>query len=304
MKLASVMHATRANRWNRRLLSRFNAKRGGESVTIDNLGEDEAICLYRFRKEHLRELADALWPRIQPHVEGTREKLKGRNHVFEFDTGLLVFLLRLSYPRRLRDIERSYFHIKKSKLSAIILTMLDALYEVAKPYLSSPQLWSHRMEYYSKSLVDKGAPIGGIWAFIDGTLRKTARPVRYQKRVYSGHKRAHGLKFQNISAPDGMIIELYGPVCGNRHDSFMLNDSNLLQRLEECFPLEDGKVYSLYGDPAYPESMFLVVGWKNAPPRSARARFNKLFSKLRISVEWAFKDISKLRKFLDFKHYM
>ena len=40
-----------------------------------------------------------------------------------------------------------------------------------------------------------------------------------------------------------MIIELFGPVCGSRHDSFMLNDSNLLQRIEECFPFEDGKVY-------------------------------------------------------------
>ena len=84
--------------------------------------------------------------------------------------------MRLSYPRRLRDLERTYFGIRKSNLSAICLTMLDALYEIAKPYLSSPALWTHRMGAYAKSLVDKGAPIGGIWAFIDGTLRKTARP--------------------------------------------------------------------------------------------------------------------------------
>ena len=65
-----MINAVRANKCNRHLLSRFGARRGGNTVSIDDLEEDEAVCLY--------------------------------------------------------------------KLSAICLTMLDALYEIAKPYLSSP----------------------------------------------------------------------------------------------------------------------------------------------------------------------
>ena len=30
--------------------------------------------------------------------------------------------------------------------------------------------------------------------------------------VYNGHKRAHGLKFQSVVIPNGLIAHLYGPV--------------------------------------------------------------------------------------------
>ena len=160
------------------------------------------------------------------------------------------------------------------------------------------------MPLYAKKLVDNGASIDCIWGFVDGTLRRTARPVRYQRRLYSGHKRVHGIKFQGITTPDGMIAYLYGPVCGSRHDSSMLADSQLIHQLNECFPLEDGRTLAIYGDPAYPESNLLIVAYRDAPRRSFQRQFNKSMNKMRTSVEWGFKDILKHWKYLEYKAAM
>jgi hypothetical protein len=50
----------------------------------------------------------------------------------------------------------------------------------------------------------------------------TAGTTDVQRRVYSGHKRVHVLKFQGVLAPDGMIMDLHGPVPGHRRDCFLL----------------------------------------------------------------------------------
>ena len=42
-----------------------------------------------------------------------------------------------------------------------------------------------------------------------------------QMRLYNGHKRIHCLEFQGVSFPDGMIGDLYGPICGARHDGYI-----------------------------------------------------------------------------------
>ena len=41
----------------------------------------------------------------------------------------------------------------------------------------------------------------------------------------------HALKFQAITAPDGLITHLFGPVEGRRHDSGVLGESGLLPQL-------------------------------------------------------------------------
>jgi hypothetical protein len=70
-----------------------------------------------------------------------------------------------------------------------------------------------------------------MWGFIDDTLRNVCRPTRFQRAAYSGHKHTHGIKFQSIVTPDGLIVCLFGPIPGSRHDSFMLAESGLLQQL-------------------------------------------------------------------------
>ena len=52
-----------------------------------------------------------------------------------------------------------------------------------------------------------------------------------QRAQYNGHKRHHGIKFQNVVAPNGLIISCYGPVDGRRVDPWMLVQSGILDEL-------------------------------------------------------------------------
>jgi hypothetical protein len=83
------------------------------------------------------------------------------------------------------------------------------------------------MPYYAE-LIDF------IWAFIDGTIRRTYCPKYFKKQACSGHKRFHGILFQSVLFPNGMVALLY--VAGSRHDSFMLDESGILPKLRELMP--------------------------------------------------------------------
>jgi hypothetical protein len=172
--------------------------------------------------------------------------------------------------------------MRKSKISAALNTFVDALYEVALPYLSNPALFHHRFPLYSKLIFDKCNAANSMWGFIDGTLRKICRPVRFQKAAYSGHKHTHGIKFQSIVTPDGLIASLFGPIPGARHDSYMLAESGLLQQLSVMMPRNQPNVqiYSLYGDPAYPQSQYIVGGYHNPAPNLIEAQWNTTMLKV------------------------
>jgi len=129
-------------------------------------------------------------------------------------------------------------------------------------------------------------------------VRPCARPVYLQESVYNGHKRVHSLKFQTVVTPDGLIAHVFGPVEGVRHDASLLTQSRLLDTLE-ANPVFAG--YSLYGDPAYPLTPFLLSPYKGANLSADQMRFNEVMSSVRVSVEWEFHDIINAWKYLDFK---
>jgi nuclease HARBI1 len=114
----------------------------------------------------------------------------------------------------------------------------------------------------------------------------------------------HGIKFQSVNTLDGLIALLFGPVNGNRHDSFMLCDSGLLPMLCDLFPECHEKRYSLYGDPAYPQSELLFGGFRRPAAGSEEAIWNTQMSKVRETVEWLFKEIITKWLFLDFRASM
>ena len=65
------------------------------------------------------------------------------------------------------------------------------------------------------------------------------------------------MKFQGVVTPDGLFVDLWGPVSGTRHDNYMLAQSGLMQKLPTLIS-PSGHPYCLYGDPAYGLSNHLV----------------------------------------------
>ncbi|XP_055353196.1 uncharacterized protein LOC129599081 [Paramacrobiotus metropolitanus] len=154
------------------------------------------------------------------------------------------------------------------------------------------------MDEFAAAVYRKGCPLDDVWGFKDGTFRPTCRPGEDQRTVYSGHYRLHGIKFQSIMAPNGIVVNLVGPWVGLRHDSGILADSGLLRALETKME-QMGKIFRLYGDPAYPISAYLEGPFKPAT-NQIEYDFNEAMSPCRIAVEWGFGEVVQQFAFLDF----
>jgi len=72
----------------------------------------------------------------------------------------------------------------------------------------------YSLERYSRAITAKakGSPLDNCFGFIDRTVRPISKPGENQRIVYNGHKRVHGIKFQSVALPDGLIGNMYGPV--------------------------------------------------------------------------------------------
>lgn len=220
--------------------------------------------------------------------------------------GLYILLKRLAYPCRYTDFVHR-FGRNPTALCLIFNEVLDLVYENHHHRLDE---WNHellqpqQMQEYAAAIHAKGAPLTHCFGFIDGTLRPTSRPKVGQRLVYNGHKRKHGLKFQSVVIPNGMIASLHGPYEGRKHDSSMLHDTNLLNELRQN-AWANGYPLCLYGDPAYPLNPHLQMPFRRAQPLTANmTAYNKAMSQVRVSVEWLFGNITNYFTFIDFKKQM
>ena len=137
------------------------------------------------RRDNLQHMFAALWPKMRLHLEGHFESIRcAYRYTVCYETSFLVLLYRYSRPRQLSPDMGHIFGMRRSKLSAIIQTFSSALYHVSMPYLSDLSIWYQQMPYYSQLIKKKtGNVIDTLWGFIDGTIRKTARPL-YIKELF------------------------------------------------------------------------------------------------------------------------
>lgn len=108
---------------------------------------------------------------------------------------MMIMLRRLTYPNRWCDLV-PIFGRAEPELSMAFNMIIDDLYTRFSPLLTSLDLVWLDPGLFSNAIHRKGAPLDQVWGFIDGTVRPTAKPVRLQRIMYSGHKRVHCLKFQ------------------------------------------------------------------------------------------------------------
>ena len=274
----------------------------GCTPTIMDLSESDAIANCCLCKVDLHTLTEKLWPLMSVHLTGDRDKIKCAHwYTIDYECGFLILLYRLSQPQRVRyDMEKT-FGIRRSRMSMIIQMFSEALYKVAFPYLNNPGIWHSRMPYFADLIRDKTDGVAeNIWGFINGTIHKTSRPLYHQRVIYTRFKKCHGLKFQSVMVPDGFIACLFHPVPAKTHDATLLRESELLDQLEKIIPpLGNSTIYTLYGDLAYAQSMYLIGGFRNAAVGTDEPLYNCIMSSTRTSMEWGFGVITEQWKFLD-----
>jgi hypothetical protein len=255
------------------------------------ISEDDCLSQFRFEKDHIYHLKDALrLPEVLKCAQGT---------VSSGIEGLCIVLRRLAYPNRLIDISKT-FGRTQSELSLIFNETLTLIYEHNMEKLSNLEQDWIKPDEFAAAIAGKGSPLQTIWGFIDGTVRPICRPTYDQQSSYNGHKRSHALKFQSVVTPNGMIADLFGPYEGRRHDSALLDASNILERMQT----QKFAGFALYGDPAYPLRDNLIVPYRGAQITAEQTIFNKAMSNVREAVEWGFKDVIVQFAFVDFKKNM
>lgn len=148
----------------------------------------------------------------------------------------------------------------------------------------------------------------GVWGFIDGTFIETARPGEHQvfsqRELYSGHKKKHGIQFQGITTPDGML-SIAGPYRGNVGDMKMLVRSKLDDKLRAIIShLPEEEKLWLYGDKGYYAGSWCVYGAAKRARGQRRLADEPFYSNVemsryRIEVEHAFGHVVNTFKFVD-----
>mmetsp|Transcript_5423 Transcript_5423/g.7992 ORF Transcript_5423/g.7992 Transcript_5423/m.7992 type:complete len:282 (+) Transcript_5423:192-1037(+) len=162
---------------------------------------------------------------------------------------------------------------------------------------------------FASAIYLKCEALNCCFGFLDGTFLRICRPSRdgyrgfWQRLFYSGYKHQHGLLFQGLSLPNGILALMHGPYPGGVYnDLSMLEMSGILEMLWS-FTEINGVRYFLYGDRGYSIEPGLIPPFPRASSMSDREKiFNSRMSSVRVSVEWTFGKIKSLFPFLDVAH--
>ena len=214
--------------------------------------------------------------------------------------GLCILLRRMSYAAHTFEVG-DYFGRGAADIS-IINIMLSCLHDRWNRLLvdlserTRPGQWLSLAKLQEASAaVHRNGPLANVWGVIDGTARQIKRLKRRQRPWHSGHKRQHVQKFQAVMTSFGIMVHLYGPVQGQRHDARILQMIGLLNQVAEHIPQHGrnpGDVFVSYGDSAYLLRLHLQASFGGAHLTVAESDFNAAMSKSRICVKWGFFDIS------------
>ena len=157
---------------------------------------------FRLEKHHVGRLVDALQiPAIFKCDQGT---------ICEGLEGLCILLKRFAFPCRFSDMI-PIFGRPVPELCMINNTVIDWVYNHHRHRIvdwNLNVLNPIQLKHYAVVVFNKGAALRNCFGFVS----PISRPVENQRVVYKGHKRVHGLKFQSVVIPNGLIAHLYGPV--------------------------------------------------------------------------------------------
>ena len=112
-------------------------------------------------------------------------------------------------------------------------------------------------------------------------------------------KKNNSLKYREVCAPDGLIVHVFGPMEGRRHDWTLFARRELDEQLSFILVVE-GKQYYLYADNGYSERIYLQVRFQGDNLPDAQRAHDTAISLARVTVEWIFKEINLYWTTVDF----
>jgi hypothetical protein len=253
------------------------------------------LLYYRFNWQDLDLIAYHL---DLPVVFRTENRL-----VMSREEGLCLLLFRLSHPSRYIDAQH-IFHRSVSALSALFNVILADVYSNWKHLLlfDHVRLTPEYLEKLAAAVKRKGGhdALDNCWGFIDGTHVRVCRPMVDQEELYSGHKKAHSIKYQAIATPDGLISHLGGPFPGRRHDARMLTEFRIKDFLFQHSHGHGNRELAIYGDEGYGRLFPVLAPYRGTLTEEQNAT-NEGMRRPRLCVEWGFGNISNNWQFCNYR---
>ena len=180
-------------------------------------------------------------------------------------TAMCMLLTRLHFPTHLSNVY-NHWGWKPERVSYICSALLHYIHNRWKHHL----VWDHarltpaKLEEYAGTISQQPElpPLQNCIGFIDGTKNPIARPKRWQRACYWGHKRHHCLAYQAVVMPDGIVMHIHGPIEGSHHDSWLYQNSRLFDIMAQHAYSTQGQPMCVYGDPGYRvQNVHLVSPW-------------------------------------------
>ena len=204
--------------------------------------------------------------------------------------------------------EYDWSHSAISEIVNWVSTYVDITWQHLLEFDHNHLLSPHNLQRYANAIHCAGALLKGVWGFIDYTICQISHPMLWQHQAYNGHKKFHTLKFQAIMLLNGMFGHLFGLQEGCQNDSFLLNESRILDHCTE-FAVHDGTdenspdeehYFQLFGDPAYGVSPQIQSPYSGVGVWTEEQKWwNELMSAVRIEVEHGFAIVTNTWPFLN-----
>ena len=105
--------------------------------------------------------------------------------------------------------------------------------------------------------------------------------------------------YEGLSAPDGLPMDLFGPIAWSHHDMMMVREININVRIRD---LQIGCVnqYAMYADKGNVDMTHLVAAYHGVNSTLPQIQVNGVLALVRVIVEWCFGKITECQKYLDF----
>ena len=304
-------------------------QQGGRRITIQYLEElPDTEALWAFRSVFLNRFKVGIESDARAHPSMTSQDLIHLTDVLQLPdeiftrggyrfSSIEAFALtcaRLASANDKFDLCARY-NWSQSSISKIfneVIILLDNHWSHLLHFDSDHLLSPANLKRYADAVYETGAPLQGVWGFIDCTIRPMCRPTQHQRQAYNGHKRFHGLKYQAVMLPNGLFGHLFSPIEGRHNDAFALAESGLMDECVLHAKFSDGSegggevgggidegsgqtdaltephYLQLFGDPAYGLDEQIISPFPKPGRTDNQQEWNTKMSKVRIEVEHGF----------------
>ena len=262
---------------------------------------DEMRSHIRFNHEEFRELMTVL---------GVPDRFRFLSWSFDGEEALLILLRRLSGVDTFKKL-RSEFRREECELCTCFNGMIKWMVDTHGHLISGDlRRWRPVLRGWSRAVSQRSGDYdhgyyGYICMFIDGTCVRICRPTSgrtvfydLQRLFYSGYKKYHNLNFCCIVAPNGLCIDLCGPVPGRHSDKWTQSWSSTEVRLRELFR---GLDFTVYGDDIYNNSDVIKRKKRGLNLSAEDIRQISKLNGSRVSVENYFAKVYNDWPFISFK---